>query len=112
MNKPHFEIQIATTTGSSDGSLTKDDVWGKVDLEQHKKLSEGMIVARGGAEEDVVCPIFKDRLPYKSVTVVCMESEMIEVTYWLEYVHGGESVSKHKKLPGGKMALRSDYQCW
>jgi len=35
-----------------------------------------------------------------------------EVEYWLSYVHGGDNISKRKKLKGGKVALRSDYMCW
>ena len=87
--------------------LTQEDVWGKLD-ENYNRISSGMIVAR----TDEVCPIFKDKVPYKSVTVVCNSSQVNEVIYWLEYVHGGDSVSKVRALPDGKAAIRSDYQCW
>lgn len=78
--------------------LTQEDVWGK----------DGMIVARTNER----CPIFKDIVPYKSVTAICNLISENEVIYWLEYVHGGNSISKRKNLKDGKIALRSDYQCW
>jgi hypothetical protein len=87
--------------------LKMEDVWGKYDEEKHEMIHYGMIVARA----EVKCPIFKDKLPYKSVTVVCNPEEEGEVEYWLSYVHGG-GVSKRKELKDGKIALRSDYQCW
>jgi hypothetical protein len=88
--------------------LTKQDVWGSFDETTHEKLSDGMIVAR---YKDI-CPIWKDELPNKSVTVICTETQFNEVSSWLEYVHGAESVTKAKTLPEGKIALRSDYKCW
>ena len=88
--------------------LTKEDVWGKFDEETHQRLSPGMIVARS----EQICPVWKDKLPYKSVTVICKAEEVGEVIYWLGYVHGGDSVSKQRKIAGGKVALRSDYMCW
>ena len=78
-----------------------------------KWIHHGMLVAT--SHEDglpSVCPIWKDKLPYKSVTIVCEPSIEEEVIYWLEYVHGGGSVSRRKKLDNGKIALRSNYQCW
>lgn len=88
--------------------LTKDDVWGS-EADNYK----GMIIARSGD----TCPVFHDILPYKSVTVVCDPAQEDEVIYWLEYVHGGGSVSNIKlvedvKEQVGKIAIRSDYQCW
>lgn len=85
------------------GGLTKENVWG-----DYTKGTKGMIVARSKER----CPIFKDILPYKSVTVVCDEAQCGPVEYWLSHVHGGNCVSKTKELPDGKIALRSDYQCW
>lgn len=81
--------------------ITKEDVWGGIG-------QNGMIVAR----TDDKCPYFKDKVPYKSVTVVCDKDQVHEVTYWLEYVHGAHSVSKTKDLKNGKVAMRSDYKCW
>lgn len=87
--------------------LTKEDVWGSFD-ENHKKLSDGMIVAR--SEDN--CPVWKDKIPFKSVTVVCTVEQQAEVTYWLGYVHGADSVSRVRGIGDGKIAIRSDYQCW
>ncbi len=106
--------------------LTQEDVWGTFD-ENHKLVSRGMIVARGFSsttksaeikelEKELqvksICPVWKDKLPYKSVTIICDESQFDDVTYWIMYVHGGDCISKRKNLPDGKLALRSDYQCW
>ncbi|MEK6829770.1 MAG: hypothetical protein AABY15_06640 [Nanoarchaeota archaeon] len=112
--------------------ISIDDVWGKcTDPTQGsmKRLTNGMLVARGLPYEDgtpeakkiqensddvplpMVCPVWKDRLPYKSVTVICDEKDLGAVLQWLSYVHGGEH-SNEKRLPEGKIAIRSDYQCW
>jgi len=92
--------------------LTQKDVWGewtepKVG-EPMRKLSDGMIVARS----DQKCPVWGDKVPYKSVTVICKAGQVQDTIYWLEYVHGGGSVRKMKALPGDRVALRSDYMAW
>jgi hypothetical protein len=98
--------------------LTKDDVFGHYDEKLMKRTSEGMVVCCGYLDAKTLhpkktrCPIFKDFIPYKSVTVVCKAEQEQEVIYWLEYVHGGNSVSGRKELKDGRIALRSDYQCW
>ena len=99
-------VIISNPTKPTAKHLMKDDVWGK--FENNKLIDNGMIVAR--SEE--ICPIFKDKLPYKSVTVVCAAEQESEVSYWLEYVHGGNSISKIKKIANGKIAIRSNYMCW
>jgi len=58
------------------------------------------------------CPVWGDEVPYKSVTVVVGASDEEDAEYSLEYVHGGGSVSRRKELKDGRVALRSDYQCW
>ena len=88
--------------------MTKDDVFGKYDMDKHIMVDKGMIVANSKE----TCPIFKDEVPYKSVTVVCDNEQEGEVENWLSYVHGGDCVSQRKELPNNKVALRSDYQCW
>jgi len=87
--------------------LTKEDVFGKFDS-NYNRISNGMIVARSGD----TCPIFKDKVPYKSETVICTIDQYPEVIYWLDYVNGGNSVSKEKQLNDDLIALRSDYKCW
>jgi len=87
-------------------SLTKDDVWGKF-TPDHKRLTAGMIIAKS----DDICPVFKDKVPYKSVTVLCEQDQIEDVMYWLEYVHGGGCVQRAKGHKG-KIAIRSDYMCW
>jgi len=100
--------------------LTKEDVWGKFDERTHEPLNEGMVIANWNFGKDEAdsyssvdpCPIFGDYIPWKSVTVVCDTELEDQVTYWLEYVHGTDCVSNRKELDDGKVALRSDYQCW
>jgi hypothetical protein len=109
--------------------LTKDDVWGVYVSEGTEIMKEdgkeynvskghfkgGMMVARGHGRKDkpqAVCLIFGDEVPWKSATAVCALAMEPEVTYWLEYVQGGNCISKRKVLPGGRVALRCDYQCW
>lgn len=122
-------IQVRSAHGGP-GSLTKDDVWGLWDEDTFSLISKGMIVARGLPSVDDryftqekrnetisraypdVCPVWGDQLPYKSVTAICDADQVEGVSYWLEYVHGGGSVSDFKELPDGKVAIRSNYMCW
>lgn len=87
--------------------LTKEDVWGEFDT-NYNQVSKGMMVAM---HKDI-CPYFADVIPYKSYTFVCNIEQEEEVTYWLEYVHGGNSISNRKVIEDGKVALRTDYKCW
>lgn len=91
-----------------DYSLTKEDVWGEFNIYTGEKLSKGMIVAR----YNETCPVFKDIVPYKSVTIVGPLDKQDELEYWLDYVNGGESISKVKTLDNNRVAIRSDYMCW
>ena len=121
----NINISIRGPKGSLPSRLTKEDVWGKFIPEAGITFHRGMIVARGVAEESEIgirkkypydvpfeCPVWGDRLPYKSVTVVCHESLVEEVTYWLEFVHGGGCVSNMKEVGESQVALRGDYMCW
>lgn len=102
-----FSVNVHTTPQAK--KITQEDVWGNYELQ-----TKGMIIAK----TNDTCPIFKDKVPYKSVTVICEPSQQNEVEYWLEFVHGGGSVSKSRIVAknanqyAGKLAIRSDYQCW
>lgn len=87
--------------------MTKEDVWGVYD-EKTGKVTGGMIVAR---KEGTVCPVWKDKLPYKTVTAICTPEQEAEVSYWLQYVHGGDSICDRGVLTDGRIALRSEYMC-
>lgn len=91
-----------------DYSLTKEDVWGIFDVASAKRISKGMIVAR----YDEICPIFKDKVPFKSVTIVGPIDKLDEIEYWIEYVNGYNSISQRKQISSTEIALRSDYTCW
>lgn len=86
--------------------LTKDDVWGKLDADD-KRITSGLIIAKS---EDT-CPIWGDQLKRKSVTAVCLKEFFEDVAYWLEYVHGANSITQVRDL-GRSLAIRSDYKCW
>jgi len=100
-------IVVSGPYGDLPFKLTKEDVWGEYD-ENYNLIKKGMIVAK---YKDI-CPYFTDVVPYKSVTVVCDKDQEEEVTYWLEYVHGANSISNKKILDNDKIALRSNYKCW
>jgi hypothetical protein len=63
------------------------------------------------AATDDVCPVWGDRVPYKSVTVIVEASEEDAATYCLACAHGG-GYSRRLVLADGRVALRSDYQAW
>lgn len=106
--KRKLTVYLSSPTTDTPVVLKQEDVWGEYDPVLGVKVSEGMIVAR----TDDTCPIFGDKVPYKSVTVVCNEEQKQEVTYWLEYVHGANSVSSVKEIEDNNVAIRSDYMCW
>lgn len=97
-----INLKVLSPTHETPVKLTKEDVWGKYNG------NDGMVVSKTGE----ICSIFHDKVAHKSVTVVCDADQVDEVSYWLEYVHGGGSISKIKKLENNKVAIRSDYQCW
>lgn len=84
--------------------VTKEDVWGDM-VNSNKR---GMVVAKSYD----TCPIFCDKVPYKSVTVVCDANQESAVRYWLSFVHGGNNISNRKVFDDGRIALRSNYMCW
>lgn len=115
-----FDMFVLEPSAAPAQKLTQDDVWGKTEMESEfipkipvKWIHHGKLVATSHDDGlPKICPIWKDELRYKSVTVICNKQEASDCEYWLEYVHGGGSVSKRKELPGGKIAFRSDYQAW
>lgn len=103
-----INVFLSGPSGKVPKNIKKEDVWGKWDLKHNIKIKEGMIVS----ETNEKCTIFKDIVPYKSVTIICNKDQTEEVIYWLEYVQGANCVTKKKELDNYKVALRSDYQCW
>jgi len=63
------------------------------------------------AATDDVCPVWGDRVPYKSVTVIVPADEEDDAAYCLSMAHGG-GYSRRRVLDDGRVALRSDYQAW
>lgn len=124
-----FSIAVSEPVYPVAKKLTMEDVWGRTDEHTLKLIDTGMIVARGLplpiddfftqemydtaiAKIADVCPVWGDVLPYKSVTAICKESQMDEVSYWLEYVHGADCIEKIKAMHNGHVAIRSNYMCW
>ena len=101
-------VFLSEPNGIFPSNIIKEDVWGKWNNDFTAKLSNGMIVASSNKK----CPIFKDVVPYKSVTAVCAEEQKSEVIYWLEYVLGANCVSLLRRLENGAIAIRANYQCW
>lgn len=62
--------------------------------------------------EPVICPVWGDKVPWKSFTTIVDAADFDDAVYSCEFVHGGGSVSRTKRLPDGKVAIRSDYQAW
>jgi len=119
-----FDMFVLEPTSAPAQKLTQEDVWGKYE-ESHwkggipnttwipgRRKSKGMIVASSVKGYSDVCPVWHDKIPYKSVTIICDKQQEGDCEYWLEYVHGGGSVTRRKELSKGKVALRSDYQAW
>lgn len=90
--------------------VVHSDVFGKFN-EDHERIDDGMVVVYGKGDKKVRCPIFKDVVPYKSVTVVCKQEQLQGVLQHLMNAHGGPHAFK-KDLPDGRIAIRSDYQAW
>ena len=98
--------------------LQKWDVWGWSKIgdpgDGITRMSEGMVVAKSDQE----CPIFGDKVPYKSATLLVDLDKLAEkgatlddVDYWIGYVQGG-GASYTKHLGDGQFAIRSDYHAW
>ena len=103
-----INITVSNPTYPKAKKLTKEDVWGEYSHEDGKRISSGMIVAR----QNEKCPIFKDIIPFKSETIVCHKDQSEEVSYWIEYVNGADSISEIKELDDDKLAFRCEYMCW
>ena len=59
-----------------------------------------------------VCPIFKDKIGYKSFTLIVDKKKQDDAEYWCRYIHGADSISNTMDLKNDKVAIRSDYQAW
>ncbi len=106
MTKELMNFEVAVPTFPIAQKLTKEDVWGKWDKDLNN-IHKGMILAK----YNDTCPIWGDKIPYKSVTVLTKADQVEEVSYWIEYVHGADSISAVKDV-GQMIAIRSDYTCW
>ena len=74
-----LKITVLDPTYPEAKDISKEDVFGKW-MEDHTKVHDGMVTAR--SEE--FCVHFGGVVPYKSVTVVCPDVLLEQVSYWLE----------------------------
>jgi len=58
-----------------------------------------------------ICPVWGDRLPWKSSTVIVPPELEDAAAFCLACADGG-GYSRRKVLEDGRVALRSDYQAW
>jgi hypothetical protein len=49
---------------------------------------------------------------YKSYEFIVAKELMNDAFYWCQFFHGGDSIIAHKFIPGGLVAVYSEYQCW
>ena len=103
-----LKITVLDPTYPEATEITKDDVFGRWTEDHRTKVHDGMVVHRQGEK----CSYFGDVVPYKSVTVVCPDALLEQVSYWLEYVHGCDCISRIESLGDGRTAVRSDYMAW
>ena len=92
-------IIVSEPTGGPGRKSDEDPCW---------VFDEPYLVARQRER----CPVWGDEVPFKSVTVIVDADDEGDAEYSLGYVHGGDCVSRRKELKDGRVALRSDYQCW
>ncbi len=100
-------IQRVKKSDFRPSKLSRDDVFGK------HKFQDGKLIGREGglvvATEGQKCPVFKDVLPQKAVTIVGLEKDFEEIEYWLEYIKGRGCITK-EHTQDGHIALRAEYQ--
>jgi len=136
MEYPHADDELFVDHGV-EGGLRKEDVWGYSYMDSERKLHKahnGLVVAEYDPEIDPefdkdmlqylpevaqecgklpgVCPIWGDRLGYKSSTLVAPADDpmLLEaVEFWISYVMGG-SATKKSFQDDGTVAFRADYQ--
>ena len=102
-----LEVVVLDPTFPEATDITQEDVWGKW-LNPQTKVHNGMVAAKTGDK----CPVWGDKVPYKSVTVICASDLREQVAYWLEFVHGSDCIANVCDLDNGRVAFRSDYQAW
>ena len=103
MNEDKITVYLNSPTVKEPKILKKEDVWG-----DFSKESRGMRVAVTGEK----CPIFEDMVEFKSATFVVPKELEEEAIYWIEFVYGGNCITKRKVIDNSMVALRGDYQCW
>lgn len=67
--------------------------------------------AVGNRDEVNRCPVWGDRLPWKSATVIVPAELEQHAAFCLACMHGG-GYSRRGVLEDGRVALRSDYLAW
>jgi len=99
------ELKVVVNSPTGSPPAERDDMWVWDE-------DGGYIVACGYSAFPPTCPVWGDEVGYKSVTVIVPPKLENDARYSLEYNHGGGSVVKRRVMPDGRVAMRSDYQCW
>ena len=121
MGENIMEIQILEPTRTNNSNMTQKE-FENYFVNPNTPTSKMFNWNYGGFDDNKCksknkCPIFKDRIDYKSFTVIVEKDLQTSAEYWCEFFHGGGSVSKTMELDNTKngkvyVAIRSDYQAW
>lgn len=91
---------------------------GKLTEEQFRKLLEEQEADRVGVDGKPFrhfAPEEVDGRPmrqWKSFEFAVTDVQLNDAVYWCGFYHGGESIVATKKLPSGRVAVYSEYQCF
>ena len=87
--------------------LTEEDVWGVFNKDRTRRISNGMIIAR----EDEICPIWSDKVEWRSDTILCRKEHLEDVLYWTDFMNGADNVIKQTDVGENHVAIRTMYMC-
>lgn len=107
MTEP-ITITVLTPTTKSDSAVTrweKNRMWV---FEDPYRVAVGRSYPES---KNDICPVWGDRMPWKSVTVIVPADEEDDAAFCLACAHGS-GYSNRKVLEDGRIALRSDYTAW
>lgn len=107
MTPPIETLQRKKKANFRPSKLSRRDVFGAHKFKDGKLVGRqgGMVASREGEE----CPVFKDTVPEKALTIVGPLDLFDEIEYWLEYIKGKDCITRHH-VQDGYIALRAEHQ--
>jgi len=69
-------------------------------------------IISGKSDEKERCPVFHDLIPWKSCTVIVPLKHEQDALYWLDFIHGADSIQWRKPIDDRSVAIRSNYMAW